>query len=43
MSVKVPWSDVLRETLMPSLSLTPACLVAVVAVFGTAISPYLFF
>ena len=41
--VKVPWADVLRETLMPSLSLKAEYLVAVVAVFGTTISPYLFF
>ena len=41
--VKVPWGDVVLQTLLPSLSLTPAYLIAVVAVFGTTISPYLFF
>ncbi len=41
--IKVPWGEVVLQTLLPSLSLTPAYLVAVVAVFGTTISPYLFF
>ena len=41
--VKVPWGDVVLQTLWPSLSLRPAYLVAIVAVFGTTISPYLFF
>jgi NRAMP (natural resistance-associated macrophage protein)-like metal ion transporter len=41
--VKVPWSDVLYRTIMPSLSLKADYLIAIVAVFGTTISPYLFF
>lgn len=41
--VKVPWSEVLYQTLMPSLSFKADYVVAVVAVFGTTISPYLFF
>ena len=41
--VKVPWDAVFRETFVPSLSLKAEYLVAVVAVFGTTISPYLFF
>ena len=41
--VKVPWEQVLFQTFMPSLSLKGDYVVAVVAVFGTTISPYLFF
>lgn len=41
--VKVPWGDVLYQTILPSLSLKADYVVAVVAVFGTTISPYLFF
>jgi len=41
--VKVPWSEMYYQTLMPSLSLKADYLIAIVAVFGTAISPYLFF
>ena len=41
--VKVPWSEVFFQTFMPSLSLKADYVVAVVAVFGTTISPYLFF
>ena len=41
--VEVPWREVLFQTLLPSLSLQADYLVAVVAVFGTTISPYLFF
>jgi NRAMP (natural resistance-associated macrophage protein)-like metal ion transporter len=41
--VKVPWSDVFYQTLMPSISFKGEYVVAVVAVFGTTISPYLFF
>ncbi|HUY04651.1 MAG TPA: divalent metal cation transporter, partial [Rhodocyclaceae bacterium] len=37
--VKVPWGEVLVGTVMPSLSLKADYLVAVVAVFGTTISP----
>ncbi len=41
--VQVPWREVLLQTLLPSLSLRADYVVAVVAVFGTTISPYLFF
>ncbi len=41
--VKVPWGEVIYRTIMPSLSLKGSYVVAVVAVFGTTISPYLFF
>jgi len=41
--VKVPWGEVFYQTLLPSLSLKADYVVAVVAVFGTTISPYLFF
>jgi NRAMP (natural resistance-associated macrophage protein)-like metal ion transporter len=41
--VKVPWSEVFYQTVMPSLSLKADYLIAIVAVFGTTISPYLFF
>lgn len=41
--VKVPWGEVLYQTIMPSLSFNANYVVVVVAVFGTTISPYLFF
>ena len=41
--VKIPWSEVLYNTIVPSISLKADYAVAVVAVFGTTISPYLFF
>jgi len=41
--VKVQWGEVFHQTIMPSLSLNADYVVAVVAVFGTTISPYLFF
>jgi NRAMP (natural resistance-associated macrophage protein)-like metal ion transporter len=41
--VQVPWREVFYQTLMPSLSLKADYLIAIVAVFGTTISPYLFF
>ncbi len=42
-TVKVDWGQALRATFMPSLSLNADYLLVVVAVFGTTISPYLFF
>lgn len=42
-AVEIPWKDVLRGTFMPSASFGSDYVVAVVAVFGTTISPYLFF
>ena len=41
--VQIPWSQVLVKTLLPHLSWTPEYITTVVAVFGTTISPYLFF
>jgi NRAMP (natural resistance-associated macrophage protein)-like metal ion transporter len=41
--VHVPWSQVLLRTLAPHLSWKPEYITTVVAVFGTTISPYLFF
>ncbi len=41
--VHVPWADVLVRTLMPHLSWKTEYITTVVAVFGTTISPYLFF
>ena len=41
--VNVPWGEVAYRTLLPSISFQAAYVVAVVAVFGTTISPYLFF
>jgi NRAMP (natural resistance-associated macrophage protein)-like metal ion transporter len=41
--VKVPWAHVLYRTVMPNASFDVHYLVAIVAVFGTTISPYLFF
>jgi NRAMP (natural resistance-associated macrophage protein)-like metal ion transporter len=39
----VPWGDVLRGMLLPSLGDQPGAIMTVVAVLGTTISPYLFF
>ena len=41
--VNIPWSEVLTRTLLPHLSWKPEYITTVVAVFGTTISPYLFF
>ncbi len=41
--VRVPWSQVLYQTLVPAVSFDVHYVVATVAVFGTTISPYLFF
>jgi NRAMP (natural resistance-associated macrophage protein)-like metal ion transporter len=43
LTVHVPWSEVLFTAIWPSQNLSYAYLVLVVAVFGTTISPYLFF
>lgn len=42
-AVEIPWSDVFRSVITPSISFETGYVVAVVAVFGTTISPYLFF
>ena len=41
--VKIDWLKAVQGTLLPNLSLNPDYLQALVAVFGTTISPYLFF
>lgn len=41
--VHIPWSQVLVRALTPQLSWKPEYITTVVAVFGTTISPYLFF
>jgi NRAMP (natural resistance-associated macrophage protein)-like metal ion transporter len=41
--VHVPWADALRSTVVPSLSFRADYLMALIAVLGTTISPYLFF
>ena len=40
--VEIPWMQVISHTFMPSISFQTEYIVAVVAVFGTTISPYLF-
>lgn len=42
-AVRLDWLDVLRHVFMPRLALNHDALLMVVAVFGTTISPYLFF
>jgi len=39
----VDWIHAIRATLLPALSWDPKCFVALTAVLGTTISPYLFF
>ncbi|HEU0205176.1 MAG TPA: divalent metal cation transporter [Pseudolysinimonas sp.] len=41
--VTVPWTTALTATVVPHLVLSPDFLYIVVAIFGTTISPYLFF
>ena len=41
--IHVPWLDVAKGTFMPAVEFNAKYAVAVVAVFGTTISPYLFF
>ncbi len=42
-TVHVPWGEVVRASLWPSLAWNNNTLMMVVAIFGTTISPYLFF
>jgi NRAMP (natural resistance-associated macrophage protein)-like metal ion transporter len=42
-SVTIPWREVAMRTLLPELSFKSEYITAVVAIFGTTISPYLFF
>ena len=41
--VRVPWSEVVLRTFWPHLNLDADAATMIVAVFGTTISPYLFF
>jgi NRAMP (natural resistance-associated macrophage protein)-like metal ion transporter len=41
--VQVPWAQVLLSALAPHISWSPEYITTVVAIFGTTISPYLFF
>ena len=41
--IGVPWLQVARATVLPALSMKPDYITTMVAVFGTTISPYLFF
>ena len=43
MTIQVPWLAVARATVLPHLEWSPAYVTTMVAVFGTTISPYLFF
>jgi len=42
-TVHVPWGEVIRETVLPTFNLNHDTITIIVAVFGTTISPYLFF
>ncbi len=42
-SVRIPWGEVINATLVPKISFDRDQLLMIVAVFGTTISPYLFF
>jgi NRAMP (natural resistance-associated macrophage protein)-like metal ion transporter len=42
-SVQIPWGKVIISTLVPTLSFERDYILTIVAVFGTTISPYLFF
>ncbi|BDW11619.1 iron transporter [Polynucleobacter sp. SHI8] len=42
-TVHVPWGEVLKTTLMPTLQFNAQTAAMVVGIFGTTISPYLFF
>lgn len=41
--VHVPWAQVAHELIMPSITFNRETIIVIVAVFGTTISPYLFF
>jgi len=42
-TVQIDWPEVLTRTVLPHLTLSESAVTIVVAVFGTTISPYLFF
>jgi Mn2+/Fe2+ NRAMP family transporter len=41
--IRIPWGEVARHTLLPSIAWEKGYVVGIVAVLGTTISPYLFF
>lgn len=41
--IQVPWSTVLKATFIPHMEFNPAFLFIITGVFGTTISPYMFF
>ncbi|MGH8504332.1 MAG: Nramp family divalent metal transporter [Stenotrophobium sp.] len=41
--VHVPWAQIAHEIIMPDITLNRDAIIVIVAVFGTTISPYLFF
>jgi len=43
MVVEIPWAEALRGLLLPTFSSDPKFWAMIVAIFGTTISPYLFF
>jgi Mn2+/Fe2+ NRAMP family transporter len=43
LTLRLPWLHVLQAAVLPSLSWQPGYITTVVAIFGTTISPYLFF
>ena len=42
-SIRIPWGEVLAATFVPHLSWTRDYMLMLVAIFGTTISPYMFF
>jgi Mn2+/Fe2+ NRAMP family transporter len=42
-TIHVPWGEVLRHTVWPHFTINAAAATMIVAIFGTTISPYLFF
>ena len=42
-TVHIPWKEVVHDAVFPTLEWTPAYVSMIVAIFGTTISPYLFF
>jgi NRAMP (natural resistance-associated macrophage protein)-like metal ion transporter len=43
LTIRIPWQEVAARTVTPHFALTAEYLTVIVAVFGTTISPYLFF
>jgi NRAMP (natural resistance-associated macrophage protein)-like metal ion transporter len=43
LTLELPWLTLLHDALLPKLSWQPVYITTVVAIFGTTISPYLFF